>query len=214
MSGVSAPRLAVLHVRGTLRQLVYAATCVSTLVGLAARPTEGQAVNMSVEVPADLQYTLLTRILTFDRSMSALSGTELNIALVHQPGYPDSRDFAREFESAWRSTTIRELQGKPIRFVTIELADLAGLERDLAARTMDIVIIAPLRALSASAVIDAARRSGARTVAAVPGYVEEGAAVGFAVQGGKARIRINLTSARAEGSDFEAKLLQLAEVIR
>jgi hypothetical protein len=169
---------------------------------------------MSVEVPADMQYTLLTRILTFDRNMGSIPGKELNIALVLQPGYPDSRDFAREFETAWRATTIRDFQGKPIRFVTIEMKDVAGMERDLAARRADIVIIAPLRAVSVRAVIEGARRAGARTVAAIPGYVEEGAAVGFAVQGGKARIRINLTSARAEGSDFEAKLLQLAEVLR
>jgi hypothetical protein len=214
MFGVPFLRLRVRYARGTLRQLARAVTCICALVGLAAGPIPGQTVDIQVEVPADLQYTLLTRILTFDRSMGSFPGKELNIALVHQPGYPDSRDFAREFEAAWRSTTMREFQGKPILFTKIELEDVAGLERDLAARKADIVIIAPLRAVSAAAVIKAARRSGARTVAAVPGYVEAGAAVGFAVQGGKARIRINLTSARAEGSDFEAKLLHLADVLR
>jgi hypothetical protein len=208
------PRFPMQHARGTPRRLARAVAFICMLLVLFTGRAGGQSVQMQVEVPAQLQYTLLTRILSFDRSMNSIPGKELSIALVHQPGFPDSRDFAREFEAAWRATEIREVQGKPIRFIRIELQDMAGLQRDLALRNADIVIIAPLRALPVGAVIEAARKAGARTVAAVPGYVDEGAAVGFAVQGGKPRIRINLKSARTEGSDFEAQLLQLAEVLR
>jgi hypothetical protein len=198
---------------GMRRRLMVAAVCLYGLAWLIACPLGAQRTDGSIDVPAELQYTLLTRILTFDRNFMTGLGPELIIALVHQPGFPESRDFAREFEAAWKGTGIRDFGGRPIRVVHVELQSITQLRRTLDTTRATVALIAPLRGVSVRETIEAVRGAGVRTVASVAGYVEEGAAVGFAVRGGKPRIRINLAASRQEGSDFDAKLLTLAEVL-
>jgi hypothetical protein len=102
----------------------------------------------------------------------------------------------------------------PLRIVAIELTRPERLSAALLAAGVDVVLIAPLRAVDIRAVLAAARAARTATVGALAEYVGQGCAVGFGVERGKPRIRINLEAARAEGSDFGAELLAVAEVVR
>lgn len=173
------------------------------------RPLHAQ----DVDVPPELQLTLLARILTFDRSLVARVGDELVIGVVYQPGYPASRDFQREIEAAARETRPKA-GGLPMRVVAVELTRPAQLGDALRAAHVDVALVAPLRAVDVGDVFAAARAAGSGTVGSIGAWVDRACAVGFGVERGRPRIRINLEAARAEGSDFGAELLALAEVVR
>jgi hypothetical protein len=167
-----------------------------------------------VEVPAELQYTLLSKVLAFDRSLAARVGDELVMGVVYQSGYPLSRDFARALTVVWRDTAVRAIEGIPIRFIEIDLTDPRELPAILRKHSIDLVVVAPLRAVSIREVLAQVRVAGATTYAAAASYVDDGAAVGVGMRAGRPRIRINLAAAKREGSDYDASLLRLAEVVR
>jgi sugar phosphate isomerase/epimerase len=186
----------------------------AAVLALMASVTPGHAVAQQIEVPAELQYTLLIKTLTFDRNLEQRVGAELVIGLVYQTGFIPSRDFARSMIAAVAASPIHSINGIPIRFEQIELSDVGTLGRTLRERGVDIAYLAPLRAVSLDRVLAEARQAGASTAAAVAGQVDEGVAMGIGLRGGKPHIRINLTAAKSERSDFDASLLALAEVVR
>lgn len=165
-------------------------------------------------MPADLQYTLVAKILTFDRNLKARSGTELVVGVIHQTGFPPSLAALRELERAVAGSPIQAVEGIPVRLVAVPLRSIRTLEADLRREGVNLAYVVPLRAVEVGAVVQAARAAGALTVTGVPTYVSQGVAVGLGLQGDRPRILVNLTSARADGADFAAGLLSLADVVR
>jgi hypothetical protein len=189
-----------------VRRATLFATLLSAACAASARAQSGPA-------PAELQYTLLAKVLTFDRNFSQV-GRELVVGVLYQEGFPPSRNACRELERAFNDSPIRSIQSIPIRVVLIPFTDGATLTATLRGQGVNAVYIAPLRAVSMSGVLSAIRAAGARTFTGVPEYVPDGVAVGIGQREGKPLILINLSSARAEGADFQSTLLQLAEVTR
>lgn len=184
------------------------------LPGLLVAATASAGEAQQVEVPAELQYTLLSKILAYDRRLAARVGDELVVGVVYQSGYPLSRDFARAMAIVWRDTAVRSIDGIPLRFVELDLGETPDVPAALRKLGVDLAVVAPLRALSIGRVLEQARSVGATTYAAAAAYVDDGAAVGIGMRAGRPRIRINLAAAKREGSDFDASLLKLAEVVR
>ena len=65
-------------------------------------------------------------------------------------------------------------------------------------------------------ILDVVRVSRARrikTITVVTGYVEAGVAIGLRVRNDKPMIVVNLSAAKAEGSDLTAQLLRASTII-
>jgi hypothetical protein len=187
---------------------------VSLLLALAlVAATHPPAAGQAVPVPAELQYTLIAKILTFDRNLQSRSGTEIVVGVVFQPAFPASQAAQREFLAAVRASPVQAVEGIPVRVVAIPLRDPAALRGQLEQAGVNLVYVAPLRAVALDQVLEAARAVGAVSVTGVPEYVAAGVSVGLGLQAGRPRILVNLASARREGADLSSNLLMLAEVV-
>jgi len=169
--------------------------------------------SQDLEVPVELQFSLLTKILSYDRNIHSRSGNEVVLGIIYQSKYRTSLDVHDDLMKTISESTIREIEGIPLRAVSIDLSIEPDLESDLRSRGVNLVYIAPLRAVDLNAIKTLCRSKQVVTVASVPEYVEAGLAIGFGLKGEKPEIMINLPAAKAEGADFNSQLLKLARVL-
>ncbi len=162
-------------------------------------------------VPVDAQWALLSKILTFDRSLAARAGEELVVGLLYQGRYRPSLVARKESEEALSS--IGRLADIRTGCVPIEMRDQADLEAALLKNKVDVLYVTPMRRLEIEPIAALSRARKIVTLTGVPRFVESGLAVGIGAKGGKPRIIINLPAARAEGIDFGSGLLKLAKIV-
>jgi hypothetical protein len=79
---------------------------------------------------------------------------------------------------------------------------------------VDVLYVAPLRAVALAAIAATARQESIMTLSGVPAYVEDGVIVGITERGSRPSILVNLEAARAANVDFGADFLKVAQVVR
>ena len=169
------------------------------------------ATAQDMDVPIAVQIPVMLKVLSFDRQLRARAGGEIIVGVAYQSGNRAS-SLAREDAVRLFSAT-HEVNGVPLRVVTIDL-DHDDLTTVLKQHPLTALYIAPLRATDIAEVAATAREAGATTMTGVLRYVELGLAIGIGQQGGRPKIFMNLDSCRAEGADFPAELLKLAQIVR
>lgn len=171
----------------------------------------GQAQEM--EVPAEVQYALLHKILAFDRNLKARAGSELVIGILYQTAFRSSLSCKDDFVAVMAKSQIDKLVDLPIRHVPIALTDDINLAEAAARNSIDIFYVAPLRAVDLKTITAVSRNRKILTFTGVPAYVEAGLTVGIGTKGENPRVIVNLSAAKAEGVEFSSQLLKLAKVI-
>lgn len=176
------------------------------LLGAAVAPQE-------MPVPVEVQVPLLVKVLGFERTLAMRHGSEVVIAIAYQPDFRASR-LAMEgvIETARKGRF--SVHGRTIRWVPVPVQDSAQLGAAIADRRAAVVYFAPLRAVDVRSLARVAADGHVVSVTGVPQYVREGVSVGIDERGGRPRILVHLTAARAAGADFAAPLLQLADVLQ
>lgn len=164
-------------------------------------------------VPVKVQIPLFLKILTFDRKLKARVGDEIVIGVVYQRKFRKSLNVKDRFVDMMNESSITKVENIPIRQVSIDIdkTDLAGA---VSRNNIDILYVAPLRALGVKTITGVSRAKRILTLTGVPDYVESGLAVGIGIKGEKPRVIINSPAAKAEGADFSSQLLKLAKVIK
>lgn len=178
---------------------------------VAAGPPQGPA-----RVPCDIQFDLTVKILAFDRKLSERFGEEVVIGILFQSSFPASLQVKTEMERAMMIAPIKKVGTIPIRTLSLDLDQTARWDQGLKSAGIDVVYLAPLReqAKALDRILLVCRQMRLTTVGSLPEYPGRGAAIGFEPLGDKPVIVINLTAARAEGADFNSRLLGMARVIR
>jgi len=166
-----------------------------------------------VQVPPDLQAALFVKVLSFDRNLRAHAGKDVVLGVLVQRGNRASLDTATELMRAVERLGEPSATEPRLRAVLVE-ATRGDIGAQLEALHVEALYVSPLRALTIADIAAAARSRGIRTLTGVPSYVREGLAVGLAVRDDRPEILVNLTAARAEGTDFSSQLLNLARVIQ
>lgn len=164
-------------------------------------------------LPVEKQVELLLTILPYDRNLGAKAGSELAIGIVYDPSDRDSTKATTDFGTAlfqYRGKTVKQL---PVKYYTIEYVNPAELERFVKQKGISVLYIAPGNARNLTSILQLSQDLHLTTLTGVPDYVRRGAAVGVAVAQDRPQILINLKTTRAEGSDFEARLLRLATIV-
>ena len=77
----------------------------------------------------------------------------------------------------------------------------------------DVFYVTEMRGINILDVVHVSRARRIKTITVVAGYVEAGIAIGLSVRNDKPVIVVNLSAAKAEGSDLTAQLLKVATVI-
>lgn len=166
-----------------------------------------------IEVPINVQYVLLHKILAFDRNLKERVGKELVIGIIFQSNFRYSLNFKDELGEVIAKSQTGKLVDIPVRYVTIAWTENLNLSEYGAKNKIDIFYVAPLRAVEIKTITAASQAQKILTFTGVPAYVDAGVAVGVGAKGESPRIIINLPSAKAEGVEFSSQLLKLAKVI-
>lgn len=156
-----------------------------------------------VLVPPEVQLALFRKIWTLDRNFPRQATT--TVAILYQRLYRESYVAKEEILNAGRNVP-------GLQFVTIDIDAAGPDERQF--DHVDVVYLAPLRAVELAALLARTRARAIRSVTGVPEYVARGVAVGITVERNRPVILINLEAARTEGADFSSQLLKLARVVR
>jgi hypothetical protein len=105
------------------------------------------------------------------------------------------------------------VNGRTARSVMIAIDDPDDLERAVAGTGIDLIYVAPLRAVGIDLITRLTRGLHVLTCTGVPEYVTAGIGLGISEYGGRPRILIHLEATLAEGSHFSSELLQLARIV-
>jgi hypothetical protein len=177
--------------------LMIALLLAGTLAAAAGEP--------EMTVPVNVQLALFANVLKLDRNFDFSQGA--TIAIVFQQDYRASV-LARDDVIA----VVQHLK-LSIRCVVVEVGTQELLRQAITDVSADAVYVTPLRAVDVAEIARIARSRDLRTFTGVPSYVDTGLAVGIALRNKRPVILINLTAARAEGSDFSSQLLSLARIV-
>jgi hypothetical protein len=164
-------------------------------------------------IPADLQYDLLIKVLTFDRNLRSRVGTEIVIGIAYQTAVRESIVAKDALLDAIRTSGASPWNDLPVRAVVIELGDPNDLAEIFGREGIDVLYIAPLRAFDVRAIIPVCNAKRVLSFTGVPEYIAAGVSVGFDIKEDRPEILVNLASARLAGADFSSKLLRLVRLV-
>jgi hypothetical protein len=187
---------------------VAAAIVAAVALGITTPASAG-----AVPVPFDVQVPLVLKALTYDRSLAARAGTQVRIAVVVPA--KGGRDAANELATSVASMPDRTVNGMPVTFSEITVADEAALEQALSRGKWAAAYLMPgFTKDEIGGVKRICEKYRVLAVGAQADQVESGLAFGIANQGGKPQLVVNLPTAKACGSDFDLALLRLSRVIQ
>lgn len=162
-------------------------------------------------IPLDVQYRLLTKIVEFDRRFQGLTEKKMVLAIIYQRKYRPSLEAQQEIEQLVKN---QPKQGEiSLDCIAIDLSPETDLKERLAESHVSLLYIAPLRSMDLDTITSVSRELKINTFTGVPEYAERGVAVAIGIKGNKPQIIVNLTAAKAEGSNYSSQLLGLARVI-
>jgi hypothetical protein len=184
---------------------------VSGLVLLALlRPVVAAAAEPMPLTP-DLQVPLILKVLTYDRHFESKAGRELIIGVVYEQGDPESLKAASTIIATLLRFSGKTVKRLPIRYQLVAMDQMARLVPSMG---ISVLYVAPGNARNLPALTRFSQANHVTTVTGVPSYVRQGVAVGIDVAQDRPQILINLSSSKAEGSEFDASLLRIASVIK
>jgi hypothetical protein len=162
-------------------------------------------------VPIALQVDLLDRVVRFERGYASHGDAPALVVVVTKGDETASARAAALANAAIGE--IGRLGARPARVESHTFSSAAALRS--ASREADVVYLMPgLSATDLQAIAASFADSGVLTVGASNGDAENGAVLGFALEGSKPRIVVNLRNARAQRLDFSAQFLRLARVLQ
>ena len=169
--------------------------------------------GQEIEVPVDLQCTLFCKVLMFDRNLDREPTREIVIGILYQERFRTSLEVKTEFEDGFREAELDTLSALPVRLHPMSFNGLEELDSLLSLDRVDVLYIAPLRAVNVEQITALSRKYHILTITGVPEYIPAGVSVGVELKGGKPQIVINTTAAKAEGADFSSQLLKIVKVV-
>jgi YfiR/HmsC-like len=179
-------------------------TFFALLVVLSAAITP--AVNgQTSPIPARVQLLLFSKIWMFDRSVA--ENDQIVMAVLYQSTFRASSESKDQLIAAVRA------DGLKIRCVPVALDDVEHMTRDLENVKADVFYVTEMRGVNILDVVHVSRARHIKTITVVDGYLDLGIAIGLRVRNDKPVIVVNLSAAKAEGSDLTAQLLSVSTVI-
>jgi hypothetical protein len=108
---------------------------------------------------------------------------------------------------------LRDIAGLPKTVETLEWTSPGALAAAVRARPTGLVYLSVSFDAEAPAIAAALVGTEVLTIGATGAIAERGACVGFELEGGKARIYVNLGVAKAQKVDFQSDLLRLVKLV-
>ena len=165
--------------------------------------------------PPDVQVTLLLKILTYDRSFAVKAKSQVMIGVVYVAGDAESVKAKDDILKTLQLFADRPIKGVPIKAVALEYTNPKSLAETVRSQGINVFYIAPGNANTLNELLRVSHTRGITTATGVPEYVQRGVAIGIGKKADqKPDILINLPSSRQEGSEFDASLLRIANIVK
>ena len=165
--------------------------------------------------PPDVQITLLLKILTYDRSFAVKAKSQVMIGVVYVAGDAESVKAKDDILKTLQLFADRPIKGVPIKAVALEYKDPKSLAETVRSQGINVFYIAPGNANTLTELLRMSHTRGITTATGVPEYVQRGVAIGIGKKADqKPDILINRSSSRQEGSEFDASLLRIANIVK
>jgi hypothetical protein len=190
------------------RHVLASALLVAIGALLGVRASTGQASG----VPAELQATLIAKLLAYDRNYPSRAGDVALVVVLVKSGNAKSELSAKTIKSALGQVDL--VGGRPHKEQMVTYESAAALANLCRSKRVALVYVTPGLQDEIAAIKSALTGVDVLTVAAVPEYVPTGIVLGFEVMSGKSKISINLSQARQQRVDFKADALKLMKVYR
>lgn len=171
------------------------------------------SLGADMPVPAETQVPLLLKILTYDRNLASKSGTDLVVGVVFNSANRPSAVAADKIGTALYGMKGRTVKGRAVRWFTVEYTSLSDIESVIRSKGIGVLYLTPGLDDRVDGIMGLSRRLGVTSMTGVPEYVRQGISVGVGYSQDRPQILINLSSARAERSDFDASLLRIATIV-
>ncbi len=176
-------------------------------LALGAAPAAAQGGSL----PADMQVALISKILRFDRHLERYGG-EVVLAFLYQAGNRESGRLANELNEAARGVHGVGPGRQTLRTVLLPYRAGTDLRAELKGEGVALLYLAPMRAVDLRELVEQAHAAGVLTISGEPDPIQAGVAIGLQERGPRPAVSIRLGSARRVGSDFDSRLLALADV--
>ena len=173
----------------------------------------GAAAAQEITVPVELQISLFKKVMTFDRNLEKRSGGELVVGVLFQSRFRRSLSVKNEFFGCLEKMPRDTLGQLPVKFEAIDLSETADWQAEASARHVNVLYLAPLRAIDVKEIFHVSQSRRWVTWTGVIEYVDAGCSFGIVLKGDRSSIKINLAASRSEGMDFSSQLLKLVQVV-
>ena len=154
---------------------------------------------------------VLARVLSYDRTLTARAGGQIDLVIVHSSGAPASGSQGRALSAAFESLGHQTIQGLPLN---VHLTDLgtAGVG-SLPSGTDVIVVCDGIPGATSNALFAHARSRHLLVVTLSRAALESHGAVAVFMEDGRPRIVTKMRHVQDTGIQLASPLLRLSEVI-
>lgn len=167
---------------------------------------------MSGSETLKIQYTLLLKMLTYNKNFLNKRTDKVVIGIVFQDIYRVS-SYAKETLIDVIDESGLKVENRTVNYVLINLSESGGLEYSVKNNSPDVLFVLPMRGINMSYITSLSTRYKIMTFTSVPAYMNDGISTCVNMDGEKPVIMINRNSARSEGLDFSSQLLKVARII-
>ncbi|MFH1336142.1 MAG: YfiR family protein [Candidatus Zixiibacteriota bacterium] len=164
-------------------------------------------------LPEEIQVPLLLKILTYDRSMEGKAKDTLRIGVLYYPNDDQSKKNKNSIMEYLKNNKDKTINGIPFSFVEIGFISGKQLGDAVTRKNIMVLYITSDGNHTIKEISELTQTKKILTMTGRVDYVDLGISVGLGIEDEKSQIVINLPSARAEGSDFSAKLLKLCKIV-
>ncbi len=166
------------------------------------------------DVPVELQAKLLLTALTYDKNLSKGEDETLRIGLLYFPDVNQSKKEALEFHKVLESFKDKKVRGLNLSTVLFACNGCSDLRSKISAEHIDVLYISKAKKEVVKDVIKVTQSNKVLSLTSEASYVSMyGISMAVGLKDNKPKIYLNLSSAKAEGADFSAKLLRVVEIV-
>jgi hypothetical protein len=163
-----------------------------------------------VTVPLAVQAALVAKIAPYDKNFAARAGGVVRIAIVLAPDNADSVRFAAQLRAALAQ--IDTIGGLPHEDDYVEFRGAAALAETCRARGLSIVYFGPGLEGDIASVRAGIDGLSILSVAATADYVPRGIVLGFALEGARTKLLLNIAQARRQQVALNPDVVRLMKV--
>jgi hypothetical protein len=182
------------------------------LIGLLMLSSIGLTAQ-EMDVPMNLQYSLIGKILSFNRSLKSHPNGDVVVGILYQSKFRISLNAKNELLTYAKTDVNNKIGSHTVQWVGIELNSGDDITSLLETANIDILYVAPMRNVAIQDIAQITRAKQILSLTGIPEYLEEGLAVGIGSKGEKPFIYVNLAAAKAEGADFNSQFLKFVQIV-